>query len=93
MEKKSKVQKETKETQVRQRQFEGEVVKVSGTKTISVRVDRMKTHPKYNKQYKQSQKFSVHDEKGLAKVGDKAVFEECRPLSKTKKWFLVSIVK
>jgi len=38
---------------VRKRQFEGEVISVSGVKTVSVRVDSMKTHPKYNKQYKQ----------------------------------------
>jgi small subunit ribosomal protein S17 len=92
MEKKTKaVQKEVVITA--KRQFEGEVVSVSGSKTVSVRVDRMKIHPKYNKQYKQSTKFAVHDEKGIAKVGNIVVIEECRPLSKSKRWFLVSIVK
>lgn len=89
MEKKSKVQKEEK-TVALGRQFEGVVVSISGNKTIKVRVDSMKTHPKYNKQYKQSRNFAVHDEKNTAKVGDMVVFEECRPLSRMKRWFLVT---
>ncbi len=89
MEKKT-VQKVKKIVDVRKRQFEGEVVSVSGIKTISVRVDSMKTHPKYNKQYKHSRKFAVHDEKSIAKVGDVVVIEECRPLSASKRWFVVT---
>lgn len=89
MEKKT-VQKVKKVIDVQKRQFEGEVVSVSGNKTISVRVDSMKIHPKYNKQYKQSRKFAVHDEKGIASVGDVVTIEECRPLSATKRWFLVN---
>ncbi len=89
MEKKSKVQKDVK-TMAAGRQFEGVVISVSGNKTIKVRVDSMKTHPKYNKQYKQSRNFAVHDEKNTAKVGETVMFEECRPLSRTKRWFLVT---
>jgi len=89
MEKKSNVQKEMKKD-VQGRQFEGVVVSVSGNKTIKVRVDSMKTHPKYNKQYKQSRNFAVHDEKNAAKVGETVTFEECRPLSRMKRWFLVT---
>ncbi len=89
MEKKT-VKKETKVVDVRKRQFEGEVVSVSGSKTVKVRVDSIKIHPKYNKQYKQRRNFAVHDEKGIAKVGDIVVIEECRPLSATKRWFVVN---
>lgn len=89
MEKKSKVQKEVKTLDVRKRQFEGIVVSVSGNKTVKVQVDSMKTHPKYNKQYKQTKNFAVHDEKGIAALGDKVVIEECRPISKMKRWFVV----
>jgi len=89
MEKKSTAKKEVK-TEVRKRQFEGVVVSVSGNKTIKVRVDSTKLHPKYKKQYKQSRNFAVHDEKNAATVGDVVTFEECRPLSRTKRWFLVT---
>ena len=74
------------------RRFEGEVVKISGEKTVSVLVKSSKMHPKYQKQYTVSKKYAVHDEKSAAQVGDTVVFEECRPLSKNKRWRLVSVV-
>lgn len=89
MEKKSNVQTDVK-VQVRKRQFGGTVVSVSGKKTIKVRVESVRVHPKYNKQYKQSRSFAVHDEKNVAKVGEMVTIEECRPLSRTKRWFLVT---
>ncbi len=89
MEKKT-VKKETKVLDVRKRQFEGVVVSLSGIKTVKVCVDSIKLHPKYNKQYKQRRNFAVHDEKGIAKVGDVVTIEECRPLSTRKRWFLVN---
>jgi len=75
------------------RSFIGKVTKTAMQKTIVVQVDHMKEHQKYDKNFRVSKKFHVHDEKGLAKVGDKVKFTECRPLSKTKKWFLAEIVK
>ena len=75
------------------RKFEGEVVSSKAEKTISVLVKIKKMHPKYKKQYTESKKYSVHDEKSLAKEGDKVIFEECRPMSKTKKWRLISLKK
>lgn len=75
------------------RKFIGEVVSAAMKKTIVVRIDAMKLHEKYNKSYKVSQKYSVHDEKGDAKVGDTVSFVECRPLSKTKRWRLVEVLK
>lgn len=75
------------------RKFEGEVVGCKADKTISVLVKTKKMHPKYKKQYVVSRKFAIHDEKNLAKESDKVLFEECRPMSKTKKWRLVSILK
>jgi small subunit ribosomal protein S17 len=89
MEKKT-VKKETKVPEVRKRQFEGVVVSVSGIKTVKVCVESIKIHPKYNKQYKQRRNFAVHDEQGIAKVGDVVTIEECRPLSTRKRWFLVN---
>ena len=77
--------------QVNKRKFEGQVVSAAMTKTIVVRVDTMKLNSKYNKNYKVSSKYHVHDERGEAKVGDKVVFVETRPLSKTKRWRLVEV--
>jgi small subunit ribosomal protein S17 len=58
-------------------------------KTIVVRVDRLRRHPKYKKYYRVSRKFKVHDEKGQYKPGDVIQFEECRPISKDKRWRVV----
>ncbi len=75
------------------RRLTGEVVGTKMDKTALVQVERTVIHPKYLKRYVRSNKFKVHDEKNELKVGDKIVFEECRPLSKDKRWRLVSIVK
>lgn len=74
-------------------QFNGVVVSAIENKTIHVLVKSIKLHPKYQKQYITSKKYAVHDEKNDAKVGDEVLFEECRPLSKTKKWRLLSVLK
>ncbi len=74
------------------RQFQGEVTNAKEQKTIHVSVKTIKMDAKYRKQYSTSKKYAVHDEKGMAKVGDVVVFEECRPLSKTKRWRVVNIV-
>lgn len=74
------------------RQFEGVVVRAPKQKTVGVEVRRVRMHSKYRKQYGVSRVFQVHDEKNLANVGDTVVFEECRPLSKTKRWRLTEIV-
>jgi small subunit ribosomal protein S17 len=71
----------------------GEVVSNKMTKTIVVRVERRFPHPKYKKIIKSYKKFYAHDEKSEAKVGDMVVIEEARPLSKLKRWKLVSVVE
>lgn len=73
------------------RTFVGTVVSAGMAKTATVKVDRMKLNEKYQKKYRVSRKYHVHDENGLAKVGDIVTFVECRPLSKTKRWTLVKI--
>lgn len=75
------------------RKFQGEVVSNKMVKTIVVKVERVKVHPKYKKRYKVHKKFKVHDEKNEAKVGQVVIFEETRPLSKTKRWQLTKIIK
>lgn len=71
----------------------GVVVSTKMQKTIVVRVDRVKTHPKYGKQYRVSQRFKVHDPSGNTLLGAHVMIEECRPLSKDKRWRLVESAK
>jgi small subunit ribosomal protein S17 len=73
--------------------LEGRVISNKSQKTAIVRVDRLKIHPKYKKRYKVSKKYKIHDENNECKIGDKVIFEECRPLSRDKRWRLVKIVK
>jgi len=72
---------------------EGEVLAAKMTKTIVVRVKRRFAHPKFKKVVTAFKKFYVHDEKNEAKPGDRVRIVETRPLSKTKRWRLVEIVK
>jgi len=72
-----------------QRKFNGTVVSSKMDKTVVVRVDRVKAHPKYKKRYTTSKKYKVHDEKNKFQEGDKVVFAECRPLSKDKRWRVI----
>ena len=71
----------------------GEVLSNKMTKTIVVRVERRFPHPEFKKVVTQYNKFYAHDEKSEAKVGDKVRIEETRPLSKLKRWRLVSVVE
>ena len=71
---------------VKIRSLLGVVVKDKNDKTIVVEVKRIKTHPKYGKQYKVSKNYKAHDEKNEYKVGDKVEIRSCRPLSKEKRW-------
>src|SRR5258705_6981991 len=71
----------------------GEVISNKMTKTIVVRVERRFEHPKYKKVVTGHKKLYAHDEKSEAKVGDRVRIEETRPLSKTKRWRLVSVVE
>ena len=71
----------------------GEVLSSKMTKTIVVRVQRRFPHPEFKKVVTQYNKFYAHDEKSEAKVGDRVRIQECRPLSKTKRWRLVEVVE
>ena len=76
----------------KQRVFEGVVMSAKMPKTIVVKVEEMKKHPKYLKRYIVSKKFKVHDEAGNYQEGEKVKFVECRPLSKDKRWRVVGKV-
>lgn len=65
--------------------MKGVVVSNSMQKTISVKVDTLKTHPKYQKQYRSSKKYKVHVEDSSAyPLGTTVLFQECRPMSRGK---------
>ncbi|HJF44167.1 MULTISPECIES: 30S ribosomal protein S17 [Atopobiaceae] len=71
----------------------GTVVSISGDKSITVKIDYRKRHPKYGKMMTISKKLHAHDEKNECGVGDTVTVMETRPLSKTKRWRLVEIVE
>ena len=75
------------------RELVGVVVSDKAEKTITVKVETYKKDPKYGKRIKYSKKYTAHDEKNLAKVGDKVRLVATRPLSKTKRYELVEIVE
>jgi small subunit ribosomal protein S17 len=77
----------------RDQQRRGVVVSAAMDKTIVVRVDSIKAHPKYKKVIRRSKKFHAHDEQNQAKAGDVVRIVETRPLSKTKNWRLAEIVE
>ncbi len=75
------------------RELIGKVVSDKGEKTISVLVENYKIDKLYGKRIRRSKKYTVHDEKNEAKVGDKVHIVETRPLSKTKHYRLVEILE
>ncbi len=94
MAKKKEVSKVVAEVEPRGRKIEvvGEVVSTKMAKTISVLVFRMVRHKKYGKFLKKTSVFKAHDEKGVAKLGDKVKIHETRPMSKTKRWALSEVL-
>lgn len=72
------------------KKFSGVVVSDKNDKTIVVKVETVKVHPKYKKRYTVSRRYKVHDEKNEHRVGDKVTFIECRPLSRDKRWRVIN---
>jgi small subunit ribosomal protein S17 len=77
----------------RRQERRGVVVSTAMDKTIVVKVDTIKAHPRYKKVVRRSTKFHAHDERNEANVGDLVLIVETRPLSKTKHWRLAEIVE
>lgn len=74
------------------RQLTGTIVSDKMQKTAVVKVDRIKEHPKYKRRYRVSKRYKAHLETGEYKIGDKVLIEECRPISKGKKWKVIKKV-
>jgi len=75
------------------KKFVGIVVSDKMDKTVVVRVERKKLHPRYKKIIKTYKKFYAHDENNEAKEGDKVLIMESRPLSKLKRWVVIKILE
>lgn len=71
----------------------GTVVSNACDKTVIVRVERRIMHPVYKKVIRRTKKFAAHDEQNAYRVGDLVRISECRPISKRKRWEVVSRVE
>ena len=74
------------------KQLQGTVVSNKMQKTVVVKVEGLKEHPKYKRRYKFRKRYKAHAEEKY-EVGDRVVIEETRPLSKDKKWKVVKTQK
>ncbi len=81
------------EQQPTNRTLQGRVISDKMDKSITVQVERRVKHPLYGKFIRRSTKVHAHDENNECRIGDTVVVEQCRPLSKTKKWRLVRVVE
>lgn len=82
------------ETQYRQRKNrQGIVVSDRMEKTIVVQIDEKVIHPVYKKYVRKRVKYKAHDETNNARRGDTVLIEECRPLSRDKRWRLKNIIE
>ena len=70
--------------------LQGTVVSDKNDKTVVVRVERRFAHPLFQKTVRRSKKYKAHDETNSYKVGDLVSIEECAPISKDKRWTVVS---
>jgi small subunit ribosomal protein S17 len=72
------------------KQLIGTVVSTKNLKTVVVKVESIKEHPIYKRKFKVHKKYKAHNEKGDFKVGEKVLIEECRPLSRDKRWTVLN---
>ncbi|HNB25658.1 MAG TPA: 30S ribosomal protein S17 [Alphaproteobacteria bacterium] len=72
------------------RVLQGTVVSDKTDKTVIVSVERRVMHPVYKKFIRRSKRYAAHDEGNVHKIGDTVFIRECRPISKTKRWEVVS---
>jgi len=83
---------ETGKTPGRRKVIEGVVISDKMQSTIVVQTERKLKHPLYRRVIRQRTKVYAHDEKGLAKVGNRVRLVETRPLSRLKRWRLVEVL-
>jgi small subunit ribosomal protein S17 len=82
---------ETKIVNKNLKKLDGVVVSDKMQKTAVVLVERYVKHPKYQKFITKTKKYKAHDEKGIAKIGDKVTIQSCRPMSKDKSFMIITV--
>jgi len=75
-----------------QRVIQGTVVSDKMQKTVVVSVERKKKHRLYHKVVTVTERYKAHDDKDSCKLGDVVRIEECRPMSKDKRWRVIEIL-
>ena len=81
------------ETQDTKKNKKAVVVSKSGDKSVVCQIDYKVKHPRYGKYIRRRTKLGVHDPQNQAGVGDRVEISECRPISKSKNWRLVKVLK
>ncbi len=69
--------------------LKGVVISDKMAKTVVVKVEQYKKHPRYSRFYRSSKKYKAHDEKGEFHIGDKVMIKEVRPISKDKHFIVI----
>lgn len=82
----------TEQRKVNRKQRTGVVVSHHGDKTVIVSIERASRHRLYRKVIRRTRRYHVHDEDNAATNGDLVRIEECRPISRTKRWRLVEVL-
>lgn len=81
------------EKTTKRKTLQGHVVSNKMDKTVVVQVERKYMHPKFKKVVKSTRKYNAHDEKNECNPGDFISIGETRPLSKTKRWRMLEVIK
>ena len=71
----------------------GLVTSNAADKSVVVKVESLIMHPLYSKFVRRSSKFMAHDEENACNEGDRVLIEECRPLSKRKRWLVRKVIE
>jgi len=71
----------------------GLVTSSAADKSVVVKVENLIMHPLYSKFVRTSSKFMAHDEENACNEGDRVLIEECRPLSKRKRWRVRKVIE
>lgn len=81
------------EKTIERRTAEGRVLKANNLKTRVIAVEQRIAHPLYGRVIRRTAKFVAHDERNESNVGDLVRIEECRPMSRTKRWRMIEIME
>ena len=72
------------------KRLKGKIVSDKMDKTVVVEVTRLKKHPKYERRFKVTKRYKAHDAENVHKVGEEVVIQETKPISRDKRWKVIS---